>query len=101
MERIWFGGVIFYVIGGNFIGSQRVMFKQVMRYWEKYICVIFIERSDEESYIVFIYRFCGCCFYVGWWGNGFQVIFIGKNCDKFGIVVYELGYVIGFWYEYI
>uniref|UniRef100_A0A8C5WY12 Peptidase M12A domain-containing protein n=1 Tax=Laticauda laticaudata TaxID=8630 RepID=A0A8C5WY12_LATLA len=58
-ERIWPGGVIPYVIAGNFTGSQRAMFKQAMRHWEKYTCVTFIERSDEESYIVFTYRPCG------------------------------------------
>ncbi|KAK6493301.1 dorsal-ventral patterning tolloid-like protein 1 [Huso huso] len=99
-ERIWPGGVIPYVIGGNFTGSQRAMFKQAMRHWEKHTCVTFMERTDEESYIVFTYRPCGCCSYVGRRGNGPQAISIGKNCDKFGIVVHELGHVIGFWHEH-
>ncbi|XP_059820855.1 dorsal-ventral patterning tolloid-like protein 1 isoform X3 [Hypanus sabinus] len=99
-ERIWPGGVIPYVIGGNFTGSQRAMFKQAMRHWEKHTCVTFIERAEEESYIVFTYRPCGCCSYVGRRGNGPQAISIGKNCDKFGIVVHELGHVIGFWHEH-
>ncbi|XP_069600291.1 tolloid-like protein 1 isoform X1 [Ranitomeya imitator] len=99
-ERIWPGGVIPYTIGGNFTGSQRAMFKQAMRHWEKHTCVTFIERTDEESCIVFTYRPCGCCSYVGRRGNGPQAISIGKNCDKFGIVVHELGHVIGFWHEH-
>ncbi|TMS22992.1 Tolloid-like protein 1 [Larimichthys crocea] len=81
-------------------GSQRAMFKQAMRHWEKQTCVTFIEKTDEESYIVFTYRPCGCCSYVGRRGNGPQAISIGKNCDKFGIVVHELGHVIGFWHEH-
>ncbi|XP_075790641.1 tolloid-like protein 2 isoform X4 [Pelodiscus sinensis] len=99
-ERIWPGGVIPYVIGGNFTGSQRAIFKQAMRHWEKYTCVTFVERTDEESFIVFTYRTCGCCSYVGRRGGGPQAISIGKNCDKFGIVAHELGHVVGFWHEH-
>ena len=35
-----------------------------------------------------------CCSFVGKRGNGPQAISIGKNCDKFGIVVHELGHVV-------
>ncbi|XP_022536438.2 bone morphogenetic protein 1b isoform X2 [Astyanax mexicanus] len=99
-ERVWPDGVIPYVISGNFSGSQRAIFKQAMRHWEKHTCVTFTERAGEESYIVFTYRPCGCCSYVGRRGGGPQAISIGKNCDKFGIVVHELGHVIGFWHEH-
>ena len=43
---------------------------------------------------------CRCCSFVGKRGNGPQAISIGKNCDKFGIVVHELGHVVGFWHEH-
>ncbi|XP_072439043.1 tolloid-like protein 2 [Chiloscyllium punctatum] len=99
-ERIWPGGIIPYVIGGNFTGTQRAIFKQAMRHWEKFTCVTFVERTNEESFVVFTYRPCGCCSYVGRRGGGPQAISIGKNCDKFGIVVHELGHVIGFWHEH-
>ncbi|XP_075901094.1 bone morphogenetic protein 1-like [Nelusetta ayraudi] len=99
-ERVWPDGIIPYVISGNFSGSQRAIFRQAMRHWEKHTCVAFTERTSEESYIVFTYRPCGCCSYVGRRGGGPQAISIGKNCDKFGIVVHELGHVIGFWHEH-
>uniref|UniRef100_UPI00358F3720 tolloid-like protein 2 isoform X2 n=1 Tax=Myxine glutinosa TaxID=7769 RepID=UPI00358F3720 len=99
-ERIWPNGVIPYVVGNNFTGSQKAMFRQAMRHWEKHTCVTFIERTDQESYILFTFRPCGCCSYVGRRGGGPQAISIGKNCDKFGIVVHELGHVIGFWHEH-
>ncbi|XP_033951396.1 bone morphogenetic protein 1-like isoform X5 [Pseudochaenichthys georgianus] len=99
-ERVWPDGIIPYVISGNFTGSQRAIFRQAMRHWEKHTCVTFTDRTTEESYIVFTYRPCGCCSYVGRRGAGPQAISIGKNCDKFGIVVHELGHVIGFWHEH-
>ncbi|XP_015242766.1 PREDICTED: bone morphogenetic protein 1-like isoform X2 [Cyprinodon variegatus] len=99
-ERLWPDGIIPYVISRNFSGSQRTIFRQAMRHWEKHTCVIFTERTTEESYILFTYRPCGCCSYVGRRGGGPQAISIGKNCDKFGIVVHELGHVIGFWHEH-
>lgn len=40
-------------------GSQRAIFRQAMRHWEKHTCVTFTERTTEESYIVFTYRPCG------------------------------------------
>lgn len=99
-ERVWPSGIIPYAISSNFTGSQRAMFKQAMRHWEEHTCLTFIQRTNQESYIKFTHRPCGCCSYVGRRGNGPQAISIGKNCDKFGIVVHELGHVIGFWHEH-
>nr|XP_018916792.1 PREDICTED: tolloid-like protein 1 [Bemisia tabaci] len=102
-ERIWDFGVIPYEIDGNFSGVHKALFKQAMRHWENFTCVKFVERNPVEhpNYILFTERPCGCCSYVGKKpGTGAQAISIGKNCDKFGIVVHELGHVVGFWHEH-
>ncbi|XP_040175753.1 tolloid-like protein 1 isoform X2 [Anopheles arabiensis] len=101
-ERIWDFGVIPYEIDGNFSGMHKALFRQAMRHWENYTCIKFVERNpiDHPNYIVFTERACGCCSFVGKRGNGPQAISIGKNCDKFGIVVHELGHVVGFWHEH-
>ncbi|KAM8704027.1 hypothetical protein ACLKA7_008617 [Drosophila subpalustris] len=101
-ERIWDYGVIPYEIDGNFSGLHKALFKQAMRHWENSTCIKFVERDAEihPNYIVFTVRSCGCCSFVGKRGNGPQAISIGRNCDKFGIVVHELGHVVGFWHEH-
>ncbi|XP_012283189.1 bone morphogenetic protein 1 [Orussus abietinus] len=101
-DRVWDHGVIPYEIDGNFSGAHKALFKQAMRHWENFTCVKFVERVTREhpNYIVFTERPCGCCSFVGKRGNGPQAISIGKNCDKFGIVVHELGHVVGFWHEH-
>ncbi|EEB19379.1 conserved hypothetical protein [Pediculus humanus corporis] len=101
-ERVWDHGVIPYEIDGNFSGEHKALFKQALRHWENFTCVRFVERSvqDHPNYIIFTERPCGCCSFVGKRGNGAQAISIGKNCDKFGIVVHELGHVVGFWHEH-
>ncbi|XP_015432107.1 PREDICTED: tolloid-like protein 2 [Dufourea novaeangliae] len=101
-ERVWDHGVIPYEIDGNFSGAHKALFKQAMRHWENFTCVKFVERvpAEHPNYILFTERPCGCCSFVGKRGNGPQAISIGKNCDKFGIVVHELGHVVGFWHEH-
>ncbi|CAD7084767.1 unnamed protein product [Hermetia illucens] len=101
-ERVWDYGVIPYEIDGNFSGAHKALFKQAMRHWENNTCIKFVERDPDmhPNYIIFTVRSCGCCSFVGKRGNGGQAISIGRNCDKFGIVVHELGHVVGFWHEH-
>nr|XP_023021404.1 tolloid-like protein 2 [Leptinotarsa decemlineata] len=101
-ERVWDYGVIPYEIDGNFSGMHKALFKQAMKHWENSTCIKFVERNRDEhqNYILFTERPCGCCSFVGKRGNGGQAISIGKNCDKFGIIVHELGHVVGFWHEH-
>ncbi|PIO63037.1 putative bacteriochlorophyll 4-vinyl reductase [Teladorsagia circumcincta] len=100
-ERVWPDGVIPYVIASNFSGEHKNLFQRAMRHWENYTCVSFVPKLEHHKhYIMFTIDKCGCCSYVGRRGDGPQAISIGKNCDKFGIVVHELGHVVGFWHEH-
>ncbi|CAI2357829.1 unnamed protein product [Caenorhabditis sp. 36 PRJEB53466] len=100
-ERIWPEGIIPFVITSNFSGEHQHLFLRAMRHWENYTCVSFVPRQPHHKhYITFTVDKCGCCSYVGRRGEGPQAISIGKNCDKFGIVVHELGHVVGFWHEH-
>ncbi|XP_067928524.1 bone morphogenetic protein 1-like [Watersipora subatra] len=101
-DRLWPHAVIPYEINSTFSGQHKALFRRAMQHWENHTCVTFIERNPEfhTDYIVFTERPCGCCSYVGKSGEGRQDVSIGKNCDKFGIVVHELGHVVGFWHEH-
>ncbi|CAB3400845.1 unnamed protein product [Caenorhabditis bovis] len=100
-ERIWPEGIIPFVITSNFSGDHQHLFLRAMRHWENYTCVSFVPKEPHHKhYITFTVDKCGCCSYVGRRGEGPQAISIGKNCDKFGIVVHELGHVVGFWHEH-
>uniref|UniRef100_A0A7E4ZZE0 Metalloendopeptidase n=1 Tax=Panagrellus redivivus TaxID=6233 RepID=A0A7E4ZZE0_PANRE len=73
-----------------------------MHHWENHTCVSFVPYRPglHRDYIIFTTDKCGCCSYVGRRGDGEQIISIGKNCDKFGIIVHELGHVVGFSHEH-
>lgn len=102
IDRLWDDAVIPFEIDPIFSDERASLFRSAMRHWENYTCIKFVERIPEEhkNYIVFTERSCGCCSFVGKRGNGAQAISIGKHCDKFGIVVHELGHVVGFWHEH-
>lgn len=58
---------------------------------------MWVSLTWMKKFYLFFYR---CCSYVGKKGGGAQIISIGKNCDKFGIIVHELGHVVGFSHEH-
>ncbi|CAH8432073.1 unnamed protein product [Dicrocoelium dendriticum] len=102
VSRTWPNGVIPYVIQANFSSETKATIRKAMRHWENYTCLSFVEREPQQkSYIIFTEKACGCCSYVGRRSEDEpQAISIGKNCDKKGIVIHELGHVIGFWHEH-
>ncbi|KAH8375151.1 hypothetical protein KR200_009003 [Drosophila serrata] len=101
-DRTWDYGVIPYEIDSIFSGAHKALFKQAMRHWENFTCIKFVERDAKlhANYIYFTVKNCGCCSFLGKHGNGRQPISIGRNCEKFGIIIHELGHTIGFHHEH-
>ncbi|CAL1528876.1 unnamed protein product [Lymnaea stagnalis] len=59
-------------------------------------CVVFVDKAPQhKDYVVFTKLPCGCCAAVGNQRTGPQPISIGDGCEQTGIVLHELGHVIG------
>uniref|UniRef100_A0A0N4Z7T2 Metalloendopeptidase n=1 Tax=Parastrongyloides trichosuri TaxID=131310 RepID=A0A0N4Z7T2_PARTI len=122
-NRLWPNGIIPYEIDESFSGYHYRLFKMAMRLWMNSTCLAFIPKTDGillmKDYIYFTADECGyvfiiiinyklnlkvyhlrCCSYVGKHMDGKQIISIGRKCDKFGIVLHEIGHTIGFWHEH-
>uniref|UniRef100_A0A0K0FWI4 Metalloendopeptidase n=1 Tax=Strongyloides venezuelensis TaxID=75913 RepID=A0A0K0FWI4_STRVS len=103
-SRLWPNGLILYEIDETFSGQHYRLFKMAMRLWMNLTCLTFIPKADgsliTKDYIYFTADECGCCSYVGKHMDGKQIISIGRKCDKFGIVLHEIGHTIGFWHEH-
>ncbi|KAJ7392163.1 hypothetical protein OS493_013535 [Desmophyllum pertusum] len=68
-----------------------------MAEWQKHTCIRFVERVNQSDYVEFYYGE-GCNSDVGRAG-GRQTTSLGRGCAHHGIVVHELGHLIGFWHE--
>ncbi|KAH9514855.1 Dorsal-ventral patterning tolloid-like protein 1 [Bulinus truncatus] len=100
-NKLWDHGVLPYVIEPIFSRKLKDVMRLAMDVWEDATCLVFKEKEPgDKDYLIFTKNTCGCCAVVGKQGNGGQNISIGKNCDKIGIVMHELGHAIGFWREH-
>nr|QNH72401.1 toxin candidate TRINITY_DN17935_c0_g1_i1 [Ceriantheomorphe brasiliensis] len=96
---LWPNGVIPYVIAYNLKNREEHMLvlKNAMKEWENKTCIRFKKRKNEADYVEFYYG-DGCNSDVGRIG-GRQSTSLGQGCADHGIVVHEIGHLVGFWHE--
>ena len=81
----------------SFLGNNNNICTCISDHFHNALMHLWSSTKHPDSFSLF---HCSCCSFVGKRGNGPQAISIGKNCDEFGIVVHELGHVVGFWHEH-
>ncbi|XP_064632767.1 bone morphogenetic protein 1-like [Lineus longissimus] len=98
--RLWDHAVIPYEIDASFTGYQRALFMNAFRQWEERTCLSFVPKEPvHDNWIIITKGDCGCSSFVGNKRLGGQGLSIGRGCDKFGIILHELGHTIGYWHE--
>lgn len=98
-NSLWPGGIIPYTVAYSIPESSKIrgLLKDAIAEWEKHTCIKFVERVNQSDYVEFYYGE-GCNSDVGRAG-GRQTTSLGRGCAHHGIVVHELGHLIGFWHE--
>ncbi|XP_046859272.1 LOW QUALITY PROTEIN: tolloid-like protein 1 [Xenia sp. Carnegie-2017] len=98
-RKLWERGVVPYIIENSIL--NRPLFKanlqRAMKEWRKYTCIKFRKRKTDRDYVVFTHGI-GCNADVGRKG-GRQYVSLGRGCSDTGVIIHELGHVVGFWHE--
>ncbi|KAM7443302.1 Bone morphogenetic protein 1 [Porites harrisoni] len=96
---LWPKGIIPYTIAYSIPESSKIrqLLRDAMAEWERHTCIRFEERVNQSDYVEFYYGE-GCNSDVGRAG-GRQTTSLGRGCAHHGIVVHELGHLVGFWHE--
>lgn len=97
-SRIWPDNTVPYIIDPDFNDYYKKLLRRAMDTWEEATCIKFITHSSEKDYI-HIKQGRRCCSYVGRQRRGAQRMALDPGCMQHGILLHELGHVIGFWHE--
>nr|QNH72380.1 toxin candidate TRINITY_DN14091_c0_g1_i2 [Pachycerianthus borealis] len=96
---LWHNGIIPYTISFDLTKREEhiKVLKNAMKEWENKTCIRFKKRENDADYVEFYYG-DGCNSDVGRVG-GRQSTSLGQGCADHGIVVHEIGHLVGFWHE--
>ncbi|XP_040069175.1 zinc metalloproteinase nas-14-like [Ixodes scapularis] len=98
---LWPEGKVFYKIDKGFDSdSDRKVILDAMELLQSKTCVKFIERTDEENYVLIAPRPGRCASFVGMQGEEQALALDLYRCPNVGQSVHELMHAIGFFHEH-
>jgi len=98
-DRLWHNNTVPYIFNSNLPDAVRDNVLEAISRWENDTNIRFVERTNEEDYIDFVWASgVGCSSFVGRVGNGDQRVVLTNSCDV-GLISHEIGHVIGFFHE--
>ena len=97
---LWDNAVVPYTIASGFSIANQNAIRRAMDRWEDVTCLRFVPHTDESNFVSFENTGSGC-YSTSVGREGFQhIINLEENgCTGFGIIIHEIGHVIGFWHE--
>ncbi|XP_065909425.1 high choriolytic enzyme 1-like [Dysidea avara] len=100
-SKPWTNGIIPYVMDPKIAGTQyETSYIKAMRIWQNYTCIKFVNRTNEDSYVILTNHTSGCHSGVGMWNKTPYEVYLSEHCNTPGNAMHELGHVIGFRHEH-
>ncbi|KAI6653311.1 Blastula protease 10 [Oopsacas minuta] len=94
----WPNAIVPYLIDSSVGLRTKDRIYRAMNHISSKTCVTFVERNDEENYVLFESRNYMCASNVGMQGRGEQIISV-RFCDNRGMIIHEICHALGFWHE--
>jgi|GEM_PF-2099947 len=92
----WPNKVVYYTISPDLPRQSRVT--EAIEHWEKHTDMEFVERTDQDNYVEFIWDASICASYVGMMSSR-QNIWLADWGTK-GNVIHEIGHAVGLIHEH-